>query len=71
MDDSTEHRRQSFGVPEGKKAFDNWNPISLKEQRTLIMSDLHVNYHDREAVELALEYGYQFNVDAILIPRRS
>lgn len=36
-------------------------------QNTLVISDLHIPYHNKMALELALKYGMEHNVDSILI----
>lgn len=54
-------------IPKGITAFDEWKPIQMREYKTLIMSDLHVRYHDEVAVSLALEFGYKHGVDGLLL----
>lgn len=54
-------------LPEGIKAFDEWAPVMLTGKKTLVIGDLHVPYHDRNALMLALEHGYKTGVDAVLI----
>lgn len=54
-------------LPEGIKAFDEWAPVMLTGKKTLVIGDLHVPYHDRNALMLALEHGYKIGVDAVLI----
>jgi hypothetical protein len=61
-------KKPTILVPEGIKAFTpEWKPFLLDSKKTLIINDLHVRYHDREAVELALETGYKQGVDCVLI----
>ena len=54
-------------IPNGLKFYDEWEPFILNSKRSLILSDLHIPYHEREPLLLALEYGYKHNVDCILI----
>jgi len=54
-------------MPEGIRHFDEWLPINLTESKTLIIGDIHAPYHSKEALTVALEYGYKQGVDGILI----
>jgi predicted phosphodiesterase len=44
-----------------------WEPYVLECKRCLVLSDLHLPWHDSVALEAALAYGEQFQPDAILI----
>jgi len=44
-----------------------WTPHTLNAKRVLVLSDLHLPYHDVPAVEAAIKHGQKFNPDAILI----
>jgi predicted phosphodiesterase len=47
---------------------ENWTPYQLRGcKRTLIVSDVHIPYHDISAVECALDAGKEADVDSILI----
>lgn len=43
-----------------------WTPFVIGESRVLVLSDLHVPYHDNQAIEAALDWGEGFNPQAIL-----
>ena len=60
-------RNPFAALPDGIKYFNEWAPVQLPEAKTLVIGDLHVPYHDRESMLLALEYGYKENVRAILL----
>ena len=55
-----------FGLPESDEA--EWEPFVLPKAATriLLLSDIHVPYHNIEAVSQAIEYGKQQNVNAIV-----
>ena len=55
-----------FGLPESDEA--EWQPFILPKAATriLLLSDIHVPYHNIEAVSKAIEYGKQQNVNAIV-----
>jgi len=65
---STGGERNPFAaLPEGIKHFDEWTPVMLPEEKTLVIGDLHVPYQDKEVLLLALEYGYKEGVGGVLI----
>lgn len=43
------------------------SPIEIDHKRTLILSDIHLGFHDREAIEKAINFGRKSKVDAILL----
>jgi predicted phosphodiesterase len=46
---------------------DQWvNPI-IKENKALVISDIHLGKENWDAIDLALEYGYTHNMEAIII----
>jgi predicted phosphodiesterase len=55
-----------FGLPESDEA--EWEAFILPESATriLLLSDIHVPYHNIEAVSKAIEYGKQQKVNAIV-----
>lgn len=59
--------RNRFNVPEPTK-WDKRIPYYVPESvsKMLLLYDLHIPYHDKESIEIALEYGYNKGVDAIL-----
>ncbi len=56
-----------FNLPESfEESFENFNlPSSLAN--TLVLSDVHIPYHNIQAVEEALNYGIAKNIDSILL----
>jgi predicted phosphodiesterase len=58
---------KNFGIPDGERedmsAF--IMPKSLK--RALIINDVHIPYHDAEALSKALQYGLDYSADCIII----
>lgn len=68
---SKKHRR-----PNGKAGFTTalpptmarpHKPYNLPNGRALVLSDIHVPYHDPKALELALEYGDKIQPDTIYL----
>lgn len=43
------------------------SPFALHSRRILVMSDLHIPFHDTHAVTEAMKAGRQFNVDCVLL----
>lgn len=54
-----------FVIPESDNV--EWLPFELKAKKILILSDIHFPYHDKQALELALEYGLKIGCDSLLI----
>jgi predicted phosphodiesterase len=46
---------------------DSWAPYELQSSRTLVLSDIHLPYHDKEALTLALEDGRKAKPDGVLL----
>jgi len=44
-----------------------WEPVPLEASRILILSDVHIPYHDTPALNAALEHGDSFNPDCVLL----
>jgi predicted phosphodiesterase len=59
-------REKAMPVPEGKKHWD-WAPINMRTESMLILSDVHVPYHEPKALEAACEYGEEVGVDTVLL----
>jgi len=55
-----------FGLPESDE--DEWEPFVLPKActRILLLSDIHVPYHNIEAITKAIEYGKEKNINAIV-----
>jgi predicted phosphodiesterase len=54
-------------IPEGEKHLDWDNPVVVKGKKALVLSDVHIPYHDKEALVLALEEGQRAKVDVIYL----
>lgn len=46
---------------------DTFEPFYINQTKTLILSDLHLPYQDNKAIQLALKYGMDKEVNCILI----
>ncbi len=54
--------------PEGLKSFDNWTPYQIEgPAKVLSLSDIHIPYHHKQAVEIALQFGKDNKADTILL----
>jgi len=54
--------------PSGLTDFENWGPIEYEGPfRALVLSDLHIPYHDRRAVIAAIDYGLQRDANMVLL----
>lgn len=54
-------------LPEGLTCYEDWTPIRLTENKILILSDIHIPYHNKQALVVALEDGKKSGIDAILL----
>lgn len=54
-------------IPEGEKELDWDRPKILNFNSVLVLADIHVPYHSKEALISALEYGQKKNVDCIYL----
>jgi hypothetical protein len=66
----TEHLsklREQHKVNEGMKIDTSPYKINKTFKKVLVISDLHIPFCDLKALDLALEYGYKANVDAVII----
>ena len=57
--------RNPFNLPTSHA--EDYTPYVIDQSRTLIISDLHFPYQDNEAIELALNYGLEKDVNCILL----
>jgi predicted phosphodiesterase len=56
------------GIPEGKTYFDHWGPYEVGGRcRVLVISDLHIPYHDKTAIVASLQWAKKNAVDTILL----
>lgn len=54
-------------IPEGIKSFDDSSPFTLDGNRVLVLADVHIPYHDKDSLKIALSYGVNFGCDTILL----
>lgn len=45
----------------------DFTPFTLEAQRVLVLSDVHIPYHNRECLLSALQYGKDFGADCVLL----
>jgi predicted phosphodiesterase len=57
----------SYNLPESYK--DKWEPVKLRpeENDILVMSDIHIPYHDVEAVNAVISYAKEWGINTILL----
>jgi predicted phosphodiesterase len=57
------------GFPEGEKEHETvWEPMQIQgSHKTLILSDAHIPYHEREPLLLAVEYGKKHRANTIIL----
>lgn len=55
--------------PDGKQYFDEeWAPVQVSgEHKTLVLSDIHIPYHERTPLLAAIEYGKDRGADTVLL----
>jgi predicted phosphodiesterase len=55
-------------IPEAVVQLPDWRAVEIPgPHRVLVLSDLHIPYHDAEALEVALEYGFKRKPTLILL----
>jgi predicted phosphodiesterase len=55
-------------LPEGFTSIDEWEIFKITgDHKVLILGDIHIPYHSREAVEVAIKKGKESNPDIILL----
>lgn len=54
-------------LPEGLRHFSEWRPYEIEGENILVIADVHVPYHDKTALSIALDYGLKRGVDSIFI----
>lgn len=54
-----------FKLPESYA--EDFTPFKISQSKTLILSDIHIPYHDNKAIEVALKYGKDKGANCILI----
>lgn len=61
----TEFYNQQYGIPETYAP--DYTPYRIDRDNILILSDLHIPFHDPEAIEQAVRWGKEHNVNCILL----
>lgn len=68
------HARSSFtadafgSMPEGKTDFVDWDSVKIKgKHNALILSDIHIPYHDKAALMEAIAYGKKNAADLVIL----
>lgn len=55
-------------LPEGLTSLKGWDTYKLTgEHKILVLSDAHIPYHDKTALEIAVKKGKDFNADIVLL----
>jgi predicted phosphodiesterase len=67
IESNTTERPHIMPMPKPKTEFDDWKIRQLKARKVLILSDVHVPYHDETALQLAIDKGKEEGVDAVLL----
>lgn len=52
-----------------KSEIKEWSPYHVPDQfqKTLMLSDIHIPYHDIEAIKTSVEFGKKENIDSLLL----
>jgi predicted phosphodiesterase len=60
-------QREGFdNIPEGILCLEDCEPYKLKAKKPLILADVHVPYHDKEALLVALDHAVKQDCDHVL-----
>jgi predicted phosphodiesterase len=60
-----EYKYNPFDLPDSYSV--DFSPYEISQSRTLILSDIHIPYHDVKALELAIKYGIDKNANCVLL----
>lgn len=65
--DTTPTEDNKFALPEGEII--DWKPYYIPDScnKMLILGDLHIPYHDKDAIEIALQYGLDHGCDSLVL----
>jgi predicted phosphodiesterase len=64
---SNQFYRDKLNIPYGEKNEIKHYKIPSKVKKILLLSDIHVPYHDEIALQTALEYGIEQEIDCIIL----
>lgn len=60
--------RKQFKLPKGRTEFDDWGPYTIDTAgRWLIMSDIHVPWHDEKAIRACVKEGKRRRIKGIIL----
>ncbi len=59
--------RNNFGIPKSEVVVKEPYKVPARNNKVLVISDLHMPYHDEKAVETALKFGLEKKVNTIII----
>lgn len=64
-----EHQKgtEKMAMPKPKTEMESWAVQKLKARKVLVLSDIHVPYHDEKALTVAIQAGIDAGVDAVLL----
>ncbi len=54
-------------LPNPIETLEDSRPIEITARKTLILSDIHIPYHDKQALQIALREGQKEQVDTIIL----
>lgn len=59
------HQGDHYQMPESSAR--PWTPHKLTTRRTLVLSDIHIPFHDPAAINASVKWGKKFNPQAVLL----
>lgn len=59
--------RNKFGLPKSEVVKKEPYKVPTRNNKVLVISDLHIPYHDEEALETAIKFGLEKEVNTIII----
>jgi len=62
------NQSQTFArLPDGIRDIDDFEPLPIEPGTTLVLNDLHLPFHDRTALECAVEHAHKRKIDTVLL----
>jgi predicted phosphodiesterase len=62
------HQSDTFArMPEGLSDIEEFVPLPIDAGTTLVLNDLHLPFHDRTALECAVDHARKRNIDTVLL----
>lgn len=59
------YKYNPFDLPESHA--ENYDPVLIQQSKVLILSDIHIPYHDNKALDVAINYGINKGVNTLLL----